>query len=57
MSPWIDKNGLNVECAMALTGLLLAVAVIAFIVALLQNNRSRLVKACQAAEVLAKVNA
>jgi hypothetical protein len=34
MSPWIDKNGVSVECAMALTGLMLAVAVVAFIVAL-----------------------
>ena len=34
MSPWIDRNGVSVEFAMALTGLALAVAVIAFIVAL-----------------------
>ena len=34
MSPWIDKNGVSVEFVMALTGLRLAVAVIAFIVAL-----------------------
>ena len=34
MSPWIDKNGVSVEFAMALTGLMLAVAVVAFIVAL-----------------------
>ena len=34
MSPWIDENGVSVEFAMALTGLVLAVAVIAFIVAL-----------------------
>ena len=34
MSPWIDKNGVSVGFVMALTGLVLAVAVIAFIVAL-----------------------
>ena len=34
MSPWIDKNGVNIEFVMALTGLMLAVAVIAFIVVL-----------------------
>ncbi len=34
MSPWIDKNGVSVEFVMGLTGLVLAVAVIAFIVAL-----------------------
>jgi len=34
MSPWIERNGVSVEFAMALTGLVLAVAVIAFIVAL-----------------------
>ena len=34
MTPWIDRNGVSVEFAMALTGLVLAVAVIAFIVAL-----------------------
>ena len=34
MSPWIDKNGVSVEFFMAFTGLMLAVAVIAFIVAL-----------------------
>lgn len=34
MSPWIDKNGVSVEFFIALTGLALAVAVVAFIVAL-----------------------
>ena len=34
MSPWIDRNGVSVEFIMALTGLVLAVAVVAFIVAL-----------------------
>jgi hypothetical protein len=34
MGPLIDKNGVSVEFVMALTGLVLAVAVIAFIVAL-----------------------
>ena len=34
MSPWIDRNGVSVEFVMALTGLVLAMAVIAFIVAL-----------------------
>ena len=34
MSPWIDRNDVSVELVMALTGLVLAVAVIAFIVAL-----------------------
>ena len=34
MSPWIDKNGVSVEFAMAVTGLVFAVAVIAFIMAL-----------------------
>ena len=29
MSPWIDRNGVSVEFFMALTGLVLAVAVIA----------------------------
>ena len=34
MSAWIDENGVNVEFAMALTGLVLAVAVTVFILAL-----------------------
>ena len=34
MSPWIDKNGVSVEFAVAIAGLALAVAVIAFVVAL-----------------------
>jgi hypothetical protein len=34
MSPWIDKNGVSVEFVMALTGTVLAVTVIAFIMAL-----------------------
>jgi hypothetical protein len=34
MSPWIDKNGVSVEFFIALTGLALAVAMVAFIVAL-----------------------
>ena len=34
MSPWIDRNGVSDEFVMALTGLMLAMAVIAFIVAL-----------------------
>lgn len=45
MSPWIDKNGVSVEFVMALTGLVLAVAVIAFIVArspLSRHNNGRI---------------
>jgi succinate dehydrogenase hydrophobic anchor subunit len=34
MSPRVDRNGVSAEFVMALTGLVLAVAVIAFIVAL-----------------------